>query len=80
VHWCRHRCRTGFVVVGMSTVVGGKRGKASVPSTTINKMVGLYNPIELRPFEGRAGAMDAFKLPSLIGDQRVLRKDAGDLK
>ena len=68
------------MVVGMSTVVGGKRGKAATPSTTLNKMVGLYNPIELRPFEGRAGAMDAFKLPSLIGDQRVLRKDAGDLK
>ena len=80
MHWCRHRCRTGFVVVGMSTVVGGKRGKAATPSTTLNKMVGLYNPIELRPFDGRAGAMDAFKLPSLIGDQRVLRKDAGDLK
>ena len=64
----------------MSTVVGGKRGKAATPSTTINKMVGLYNPIELRPFEGRAGAMDAFKLPSVIGDRRVFRKDAGDLK
>ena len=64
----------------MSTVVGGKRGKAATPSTSINKMVGLYNPIELRPFEGRAGAMDAFKLPSLIGDQRIFRKDAGELK
>jgi len=64
----------------MSAVVGGKRGKAATPSTTINKMLGLYNPIELRPFDGRVGAMDAFKLPSLIGDQRVLRKDAGDLK
>ena len=77
---CRHRCRTGFLVVGMSTVVGGKRGKATTPSTSINKMVGLYNPVELRPFEGRVGAMDAFKLPSLIGEQRVFRKDAGDLK
>ncbi len=80
MHWCRHRCRTGFVVVGMSTVVGGKRGKASAPSTTLNKMVGLYNPIELRPFDGRAGAMDAFKLPSLIGSQRLYRKDAGEIK
>ena len=68
------------MVVGMSTVVGGKRGKAATPSTSINKMVGLYNPIELRPFEGRVGAMDAFKLPSLIGDQRVFRKDAGEIK
>ena len=64
----------------MSTVVGGKRGKAATPSTSINKMVGLYNPIELRPFEGRAGAMDAFKLPSLIGDRRLYRKDAGEIK
>lgn len=68
------------MVVGMSTVVGGKRGKAATPSTSINKMMGLYNPIELRPFEGRAGAMDAFKLPSLIGDQRLYRKDAGEIK
>jgi hypothetical protein len=68
------------MVVGMSTVVDGKRGKAATPSTTINKMVGLYNPIELRPFSGRPGAMDAFKLPSLIGSQHSYRKDAGDLK
>ena len=64
----------------MSAVVGGKRGKAVTPSTTINKMLGLYTGGELRSFTGRPGAMDAFKLPSLIGDQRVLRKDAGDLK
>jgi hypothetical protein len=67
------------MVVGMSTVVGGKRGKAT-PAPALNRMVGLYNPIELRPFSGRAGAMDAFKLPSLIGSQHLYRKDAGDLK
>jgi len=68
------------MVVVMSTVVGGKRGKAATPSTTINKMVGLYNPVELRAFQGRPGAMDAFKLPSLIGNQLIYRKDAGELK
>ena len=64
----------------MSTVVGGKRGKAVTPSTTINKMLGLYTGNELRLFTGRPGAMDAFKLPSLIGDQRIFRKDAKELK
>lgn len=63
----------------MSTVVGGKRGKAT-PAPALNKMVGLYNPIELRPFSGRSGAMDAFKLPSLISNQQIYRKDTGDLK
>ncbi len=64
----------------MSAVVGGKRGKATTPSTTINKMLGLYSGAELKPFAGRTGAMDAFKLPSLIGDQRLYRKDAGEIK
>jgi len=30
-----------------------------------------YQGAELRPFEGRQGAMDAFKLPSLRGSHRV---------
>jgi hypothetical protein len=68
------------MVVGMSAVVGGKRGKATTPSTTINKMLGLYSGAELKPFAGRTGAMDAFKLPSLIGDQRLYRKDVEKLK
>ena len=68
------------MVVSMSAVVGGKRGKAATPSTTINKMLGLYTGNELRSFTGRPGAMDAFKLPSLSGDQRIFRKDVEKLK
>lgn len=32
---------------------------------------GLYVPIELRPYEGRPGAMDAFSLPSRVGNDLV---------
>lgn len=35
---------------------------------------GTYDGAELRPFEGRPGAMDAFALPSLIGVRRVWRR------
>jgi len=54
--------------------------KKATPAPALNKMVGIYKPIELKPFTGRPGAMDAFKLPSLIGTSRIYRKDAGDLK
>ena len=63
----------------MSAVVGGKRGKAATPSTSINKMLGLYTGAELKPFTGRTGAMDAFKLPSLMGGKLIFRKDADKL-
>lgn len=32
-----------------------------------------YNCPELRPYQGRPGAMDAFNLPSLINGRRVWR-------
>lgn len=34
---------------------------------------GTYEGNELKPYEGRPNAMDAFKLPSLMGGQRVWR-------
>lgn len=34
----------------------------------------VYDGSELRPYEGRPGAMRAFALPSLIGGRRVARK------
>ena len=49
------------------------------PPPSLNKMVGVYVPLELKPFDGRPGAMDAFKLPSLIGNLQVFRKDADKL-
>lgn len=33
-----------------------------------------YDGAELRPFEGRPGAMDAYGLPSLIQGRRVWRR------
>jgi len=32
-----------------------------------------YIPVELMPFDGRAGAMDAFSLPSMVNGKRVPR-------
>lgn len=34
---------------------------------------GRYDGAELRPYEGRPGAMDAFALPSRVGSRRVWR-------
>ena len=62
-------CGTGGVVVSM----------IKTPPPSLNKTLGAYNPLELKPFTGRPGAMDAFKLPSLIGNVQVFRKDADKL-
>jgi hypothetical protein len=62
-------CGTGSVVVSMN----------KTPPPALNKMVGAYVPLELKPFTGRPGAMDAFKLPSLIANVQVFRKDADKL-
>jgi len=53
--------------------------KKTTPPPTLNKMLGVYVPLELKPFTGRPGAMDAFKLPSLISNLRTYRKDADKL-
>ena len=50
------------------------------PATMIDKMAGKYEGKELLPYAGRPGAMDAFKLPSLMHYGHVYRKDVGDLK
>ena len=47
---------------------------ALVPANTINKMAGHYDAKELRPYTGRPGAMDAYKLPSKMGSSLVWRK------
>ena len=54
--------------------------KDATPANQINKMLGFYDYKELLPFAGRIGAMDAFKLPSVIGQNRFFRKDAERLK
>lgn len=35
-----------------------------VPPRQVSVMTGRYNGAELRPFDGRQGAMDAYRLPS----------------
>ena len=49
------------------------------PANMIDKMKGAYDGKELLPYTGRPGAMDAFKLPSLMHYGQVYRKDVGDL-
>jgi len=39
-------------------------------------VAGMYDGAELRPFEGRPGAMDAFALPSRMGRRRLFRSGA----
>ena len=41
--------------------------RAFVNASTVRK----YDGAELRPFDGRPGAMDAYSLPSRMGDRRV---------
>lgn len=67
--WLRLGCGTGGMVVNMN----------ETPPPSLNRMVGVYVPLELKPFDGRPGAMDAFKLPSLIANVQVFRKDADKL-
>ena len=62
-------CGTGGMVVSMN----------KTPPPALNRMVGVYVPLELKPFTGRPGAMDAFKLPSLIANLPVYRKDVDKL-
>jgi len=49
------------------------------PANMIDKMAGRYDGKELLPYTGRPGAMDAFKLPSLMHYGPVYRKDVGAL-
>ena len=67
--WLLLRGSAGGMVVNMN----------ETPPPSLNKMVGVYVPLELKPFTGRPGAMDAFKLPSLIANVQVFRKDADKL-
>lgn len=43
------------------------------PSVTVTNATsrGAYSGAELKPYQGRPGAMDAFRLPSRIGSRLV---------
>lgn len=43
-----------------------KTKKVAAPA--ISKVSGFYTGSELRPYVGRPGAMDAYNLPSRVGD------------
>lgn len=58
---------------GRAGANGRLRRPANAPITNATTTE-LYDGAELRPFEGRPGAMDAFALPSLIGVRRVWRR------
>ena len=51
-----------------------KKASQKTPAPQLNKMSGNYDGDELRPFNGRNNAMDAFDCPSLVGLQRVKHK------
>ena len=47
------------------------------PSRVTNASTnGAYDGAELRPFEDRAGSMDAYSLPSLVNGRRVFPRSA----
>ena len=47
--------------------MGKKSTKPTIATGySLNKMAGTYDGKELRPFDQRAGAMDAYKLPSMF--------------
>ena len=50
------------------------------PANMIDKMKSTYDGKELLPYTGRPGAMDAYKLPSLMHYGQVYRKDIEALK
>ena len=53
-------------------------GAASKPAPTSNGPARqLYTGAELAPYSGRPGAMDAFALPSRMGDRLVYRSGRG---
>ena len=50
------------------------------PANMIDKMAGRYDGKELLPYTGRTGAMDAYKLPSLMQGSHEYRRDIEVLK
>ena len=59
--------------------------KTDEPIRTADPKAKPYDGAELRPFEGRIGAMDAYKLPSRRGNQLVepslyMRNTEGETK
>lgn len=50
------------------------------PANMIDKMAGQYDGRELQPFTGRSGAMDAYKLPSLMQGHLEYRRDIEELR
>lgn len=51
---------------------------APVPAPRIGSAsaTGHYTGDELKPFEGRPGSQDNLRIPSLMGTQRIYRRDA----
>ena len=74
------RCALSAMVTNGDCYTDGRRHPArytaepqTAPRAFNYQTAPLYVPHELRPFEGRPGAMDAHRLPSLINGVRVTR-------
>ena len=59
-------CRFAYRIVPRNTV------EIDIP-VKAGTTFGTYDGAELRPYEGRPGAMDAFELPSVVNGERVPR-------
>ena len=69
----KHKSHQSFTI-GQARVVKEILGDMSADTPILNSTSrGRYDGSELRPFEGRPGAMDAFNLPSRIGARRIYR-------
>ena len=54
--------------------MGKKSPKPTIATGyALNKMAGFYDGKELRPFDQRKGAMDAYKLPSMFQGKPFFR-------
>jgi hypothetical protein len=53
--------------------------QTKTPANMIDRMAGKYDGKELLPYRGRPGAMDAYKLPSLMHFGPVYRKDLEEI-
>lgn len=78
----RYATRSGSLTGALdSKQFNGRYGYRIVSRDTAEKDVpvkagttfGTYDGAELKPFDGRPGAMDAFSLPSLVSGERVPR-------
>ncbi len=61
--------KTAYILTSNFVNFASKSGKT--PANTVNKMAGVYDGKELRPFDGRPNCNQHMHHPSLMGSRRV---------